>query len=315
MYSINILIFCYNQEDCISRAIDSILIQRNHGLNKIIIQDDCSKDSTWNIILKYQQKYSQIIVPYRNSHNLGIYGNYEQMIKNRGKADLYGIIAGDDSLDINWFYRVQSFLKKNKIELKGVAASILSDFKIIKSTGVSYINRNNKYVDFNKDLVSLKIRGIISARSMLSTSLTYDRFEPLIIDEGLGLAEGMADIRPFMHSDICYYVPGIGSYYYAGIGVSTKLGGEKYYKERIKYYERAKELFPLNLKAEAWMNFLIMRRKYELNPTLKNYYRLFLPYIKSCDRYTLHCKSTHIKMFIRLFSKLFRNKETQLREM
>ena len=51
MVKINVLIITYNQEDLIKRAIDSILCQKEYGLNKIVVSDDCSSDNTWNVLM------------------------------------------------------------------------------------------------------------------------------------------------------------------------------------------------------------------------------------------------------------------------
>ena len=77
MYSINVLILCYKQERIIGRAIESALCQKEWGLKNIIIQDDCSPDGTWEVLQEYARKYPDIVKPYRNEHNLGIYGNWQ----------------------------------------------------------------------------------------------------------------------------------------------------------------------------------------------------------------------------------------------
>ena len=50
MNRINILLITYNQENLIRRTLDSILCQKEIGINNIVVNDDCSKDNTWEIL-------------------------------------------------------------------------------------------------------------------------------------------------------------------------------------------------------------------------------------------------------------------------
>ncbi len=67
---VSVLMPAFNAEDYISKAIESILHQSFSDFEFIII-DDCSTDSTWEIISEYAQKDSRI-VPFRNRENLKI---------------------------------------------------------------------------------------------------------------------------------------------------------------------------------------------------------------------------------------------------
>ena len=102
MKRIVICIVSYNQEDVIGRTLDSILNQKEWGLFKIIVSDDCSKDRTWEILQEYKGKYPEIMDIHRNEHNLGIYGNVAQSntylpddYDFEGHRELIGMQAGD----------------------------------------------------------------------------------------------------------------------------------------------------------------------------------------------------------------------------
>jgi glycosyltransferase involved in cell wall biosynthesis len=71
---ISVIIICYNQEEIISRAINSVICQKDY-LYELIISDDCSTDGTWNVIRGYLNKYPDKIKAYRQEHNLGVYEN------------------------------------------------------------------------------------------------------------------------------------------------------------------------------------------------------------------------------------------------
>ena len=54
---ISVVIITYKQQDLISRAIDSVLCQKEYGLKEIVISDDCSPDNTWSVLNNYSNKY------------------------------------------------------------------------------------------------------------------------------------------------------------------------------------------------------------------------------------------------------------------
>lgn len=64
----------YNQAKYVEESILSILNQDYKNI-QLIISDDCSKDGTFEICEKLQNKYPEIIHLQRNDRNLGISGN------------------------------------------------------------------------------------------------------------------------------------------------------------------------------------------------------------------------------------------------
>lgn len=288
MYSISIFIVTYKQENLIGRAIESVLKQKEWGLKSIVIGDDCSPDNNWQVIQDYQKKYPDIIKAYRNEHNLGIYGNYEMLLANREEADLYYFLEGDDAICDGWFKAIQNSLAKRKIELHGVAATISSDYKIVRPNGFSIVNRNNKLIEKKGvDPLSLKARNVISFRSTLVTAATLERYEPVDLSNGLGVAEEMADIRPFRYSDKFYYIPFVATIYYTHVGVSTRLQGKEYREDRIKQFQWIKDNLPIDAKALALQDSRIAAEKYQLDPTKANFRTMRHFFWKAFDRYTL----------------------------
>ena len=61
----------YNQELYVAQALDSILMQKTNFRFEIIAADDCSTDRTQEIILDYQKRYPDMIIPYFPSENIG----------------------------------------------------------------------------------------------------------------------------------------------------------------------------------------------------------------------------------------------------
>lgn len=295
MYSITVLIVTYKQENLIGRAIESVLAQKEWGLKHIIVQDDCSPDNNWSVIQDYQTKYPDFIIAYRNEKNLGIYGNYDSLISKRGDADLFYILEGDDAICDGWFRAVQENLQKRNINLKDQAATVFSDYRIVRPNGFSIVAKSQKLVEYKGvNHVSLKARSVISGRSTLATSLVFDRYKPVVLDKGLGIAEEMADIRLFQCTDNYYYVPFVATIYYTHVGVSTKLTGDEYYKERKAQYEWLKTL-PLDEKAKAYQDYRISQCVYLIDTNWGNFRKMLSAYWKAFDKYTLKSEQKYLQ--------------------
>lgn len=91
---ISVMIVTYNQEDLISETLDSVLLQGYENL-EIVVADDCSTDNNQAVILDYQKRYPDIIVPVLNKKNLGITGNSNAAFF-ACTGDLVAVLGGDD---------------------------------------------------------------------------------------------------------------------------------------------------------------------------------------------------------------------------
>ena len=309
MYSITVLIVTYKQEDLIGRAIESVLKQKEWGLKNIIVQDDCSPDNNWDVIQDYQNKHPEYIISFRNDKNLGIYGNYNSLIAKRGDADLFYILEGDDAICDGWFKKIQEYLQNCSFNMKDQAIAVFSDYKIVRPNGMS-INATNQKLVTKKGVshVSLKSRGILSGRSTLASAKVYDRYTPVDLSQGLGVAEEMCDIQLFQNTDVFLYVPFIATIYYTHVGVSTQLNSENDIRERLAQFEWLKSL-PVDKKALYFQDFRIAQCKYMLRPNWKNFQIMFSAYIKSFDRYTLKGEQKYIQVLIwvRMVKLLFKH--------
>lgn len=91
---VSVFLPTYNQQNFIAASIDSVVTQDYENL-EIVIGDDCSHDNTWQIVQEYQSKYPKKIKAFRNSVNLGITGNCNEILKRcAGKYVVF--TAGDD---------------------------------------------------------------------------------------------------------------------------------------------------------------------------------------------------------------------------
>jgi len=307
-YKITVLIITYNQEDVIGRALDSVLMQKKWGVYEIVISDDCSKDDTWRVIMEYKIQYPDIIRAYRNDKNLGIYGNIEKLVSLRGEGELFHILSGDDELGPGLFFETQKFIIKNKINIKDKAVCIYADFISRNTNGKDTIIQNKKVLK-GGNLFSLAIRKLIFNHALIVSSKVFDKYKPIILDEGITLSEVLFDRQMQLHADFSYYIPVIGHIYYTGIGVSTMATSIDYKFGILHAYQRILELIPMKMVDKIYIRYIIHRILFSINPTVNEY-------VIFCSYYMISINSNYGKAFLRdlkihlsLFKLLFRNQK------
>lgn len=270
MYKINVLIVTYKQADVIGRNIESILQQKENGLNKIVICDDCSPDNNWEVIQSYVNKYPEYIEAYRNENNLGIYGNSNKVMSLRGDADFYCWLEGDDALCDGFFKAAQEFIKDKRID-STKALGIFSAFQIKPPEGKTIV-RKNDYFQRHPEVNAFRayIHGVVSWRSGLFTREVLNRFEPVPLDNGLNIAETRFDSQWFKNVDEVYYMPYIGSTYYSGIGVSLFLTIDSSYQKEdaLAEWHYYHNLGGWNFIDRCWIKGNINRAEYNIKPSL-----------------------------------------------
>lgn len=222
MYKINVLIVTYKQAEVIGRNIESILQQKEYGLNKIVVCDDCSPDNNWEVIQSYIKKYPEYIEAYRNEPNLGIYGNSNKLASLCGDADLYCWLEGDDALCDGFFKSTQDFLTNNNINTKE-PIGVFSDYYVIDPQGCKKAIKND-FVIRGENPLGAYYRNIATWRASLFSKSVINKFKPVELGNGLILAETLFDSQWFRYLEKSFYNPTIGSIYYSGVGVSVQWG-------------------------------------------------------------------------------------------
>lgn len=104
---VSIIVITYNSELYVKETLESILKQTYQNL-EIILSDDCSTDSTPDILKTFEEKYKNKFkggVYYTQTEkNSGIVGNYNHALK-FAKGEWIKYIAGDDRLKPNCIER------------------------------------------------------------------------------------------------------------------------------------------------------------------------------------------------------------------
>lgn len=144
---ISVVVTCYNHEEYIEKAINSILDQVCSANIEILVGNDCSTDNTKEILEKYK-KYSNIKI-FNRKVNLGAQANLRDLL-NRCAGDYIAILEGDD------YWLTKNYLQKQYDALQKQEDALMSFTNF-------YILRNNK----TRINTTLKIKNFMGPRYSL----------------------------------------------------------------------------------------------------------------------------------------------------
>ncbi|MDC1004744.1 glycosyltransferase [Opitutales bacterium] len=109
---VSIFMPVFNQQDYIEESILSIVGQTFSNW-ELVISDDCSTDSTYEIALNYQSKYPNKIKVFRNNVNVGITKNCNIVLR-ECKGKYISFFAGDDLLHKDKIRKQYEVMESNK---------------------------------------------------------------------------------------------------------------------------------------------------------------------------------------------------------
>lgn len=265
---ITVVIYTYNQSELVSRNIESVLNQKDFIL-EIIISDDCSTDTTWDVIVNYQKRYPKLIKAYRNDQNLGIFEHLESTWS-KVNGDLIFYMAGDDEFCPGVFEKATKLVIRNNIDPKKDSFSLYFDFKFKTADGKERVFRNRKLKKHNP--ISLKIRNLIFNRTVGFSRNVLKEFYP--VNKSIGIfADGLLDIQVQLFSQKNYYDPFVGSIYYTGLGISSKTKKLDSLRSYRKYFEEVSKVIDTKLdNNENWLEYMKRKISYSISPVPKNYF-------------------------------------------
>ena len=214
---ISVLVITYNQQDVISRAIESLLSQKDY-IYEICVSDDCSKDRTWEILQDYSGKYPGLFVLNRNEPNVGIFENIEKTWT-MPTGDIVYQLSGDDACGDGWFEKVVEIIKEKNIDFKNEQFCVYGDFKEIYPNGAT-ITHSQSIAGKNKDILKLAIRGLVVNRGTAFSKRVLEKYQK--VSKGRSYVVECAQDRQLqLFSKVNYYIPQVGNIYYAAIGISA----------------------------------------------------------------------------------------------
>ena len=237
-YDASIVLLCYNQENYITEALNSILNQQG-VLLEIIVSDDGSTDKTYEIVSSLVANYKGLhhVRCIRHSKNLGFVKNFCETIK-RSSSKYIIYAAGDDISNPDRALKIVDAFKK-------------SGALLVHSHAVC-VNEKDEAIDRN---YPLKLTGekpslnTISVSSALYLGATgaysrelftkYGYFEDknLIEDLVLGFRAALENRINFVDKELVRYrtTTGLTSKY--------NLSKSNYWEFRANYHERMVSVF------------------------------------------------------------------------
>ena len=171
MTLIDIILFCYNQEQYIEQALRTIYSQQLPGdvSVSIIVADDCSTDDTLAIVKRIAQESPFPINFLQKESNMGISKNYRRSFS-ATKADYVFVLEGDDYWLPNHVAQHMSFWQQypncsmamNQITYVRVNKDGKETNEPVEKWGYS---SNPFFVDLHKQIVEGNQLGNLSACS------------------------------------------------------------------------------------------------------------------------------------------------------
>ena len=162
MYQISVICPVYNAEKYIERAIKSVINQSLGFENiELILVDDCSTDSSYEIIKDYAEKHENIL-RFRTEYNQGYPGIARNIGIENASADYIMFIDNDDEFERDFCQTMYERMASEDLDL------ISSNYYIIKPTNISkqpFFDYLDDYDSKDKDMKYIDLKGFVNVIS------------------------------------------------------------------------------------------------------------------------------------------------------
>lgn len=229
---ISVLLATYNGEEFLEQQLDSIFNQTYNNF-ELVIQDDMSKDSTLEILQRYEQQYKNKfkIVITQNQQNVGFKKNFALLLQ-QAKGDFIALCDQDDI----WH--------ENKLE---ILLNNIGNYSLIYS--------NSKLIDAESKSLECKLSEKLNTNFMDYHSCLNFLFENSVSAHAMLFNRELLNfILPF--PEHIYFDAWIAS-------IAASLGGVKHYNKcLVKYRQHSNNSLSRNEKKKNSLLFKI-NNKYE----------------------------------------------------
>jgi glycosyltransferase involved in cell wall biosynthesis len=122
----------YNRIRYLEATIQSVLQQKQEGI-EILVVDDGSADEVWSKLQAMSWPHVQL---HRNTHNLGLFGNWSQCLQ-LAKGRYFKILCSDDCLEPGTLAREIAFMEQNPAVglLSTTGVTVDTDNRVLGSIG------------------------------------------------------------------------------------------------------------------------------------------------------------------------------------
>ena len=220
---VSVAVIAYNVGEYISEALDSILSQEVDFRVEIVVGEDCSTDSTRQILRRYHEKYPDIICVLEHPENLGLTPNSVET-QNACRGKYIALCDGDDYWTDNNKLKLQiDFLETHpEYSATGHQSHVIYNPKFGKQ---SHLFRP----EMNEDC-DLGIPETIRHRKFHTSSLVYRR-KYWVESGGIppSISSNERAIYPMLaiYGKIRYFPESMCVYRLGGSGLSSRITAEE----------------------------------------------------------------------------------------
>lgn len=264
----SVLVISYNQEELIRECLDSIIGQSSAPY-EIIIADDCSKDNTFGVLLEYAAKYPDLVKPYQNETNLGIFGNINALYK-KPSGDMIHLVAGDDMIHVDMLAKQTEFILANDLNCADKFMIITNVLKLKGSILTEHDNYKYRDQKFIKSDIRTQIhfwdngysKGLLNAMPEFRSDLGNH-------------ADTLQHVGRNSVCDQVFFINEPGYIYRENTGVTVKSDMAKQAASYKKILEIVLEDYGSFYDNEdlSYIRMLIEFQEYFLNPSIYNYFK------------------------------------------
>lgn len=180
MEQIDILLTTYNGEKYLKEQIDSILNQTYTNF-RLLISDDCSKDSTIKILKEYEQKDNRIKV-FLQEKNLGYVKNFEFLLT-KVENEIYALSDQDDVWNNDKVEKTYKKLKEEDADLVFTDLEIVNEkLETINSSFNDYMFLSRKIKKYYKDYRLQYLYNCITGCTLMSKKKYLEKIIPIPMD-------------------------------------------------------------------------------------------------------------------------------------
>lgn len=272
MEKVDILMATYNGEKYLKEQIESILNQTHNNI-RLVISDDCSKDSTPQILKEYENKDDRVKV-YIQPQNLGVVKNIEFLLKQ--VENEYYMLADQDDI---WLpEKVEKSLEKLEQENANL---VFGDLEVVdqelKTMYPSFgdfmlLNRKiNKYI--NSDKLNY-LYNCVTGCTLLAKKETIENVLPLPQNSKYVIHDYWIGLITSLNGKVAYITEKYIKYRQHG---NNQVGTDKI-SHGFEKIEQVRELF-INVKLGVFGTYIENNEKFspelqKLNKEAYQYYKM-----------------------------------------
>ena len=268
--TIDILLPTYNGEKYLKEQIDSILNQTYKNI-RLIISDDCSKDSTPKILEEYRGKDERIEL-YLQKENIGVVKGIEFLLK-KVKSNYYMLADQDDVwLPMKVEKSIETLKKENADLVFGDLEVVDQDLKTMYPSFGDFMLLNRK---INKYINSYKVNYLyncVTGCTVLSKKEFIEKILPIPTESKYLIHDHWIGLVVALNGKLAYMPEKYIKYRQHG---NNQVGTDKI-SHGFKNLEQVRELF-INVKLGVFGTYVNNKEKFskelqEQNEKALNYY-------------------------------------------